>query len=71
MLDHTGSPVTKWWNSNATVSSAYVDFTNPAAVTWFTNRLKLLQTVDGIDSFKFDAGESSWAPPVIFFFSKY
>lgn len=29
---------------------------------WFSDKLKVLQESAGIDSFKFDAGESSWAP---------
>lgn len=40
-----------------------IDFTNPAAVEWWVSRLKLLQEL-GIDSFKFDAGETSWLPQV-------
>lgn len=43
--------------------AAVIDFTNPAAVEWWVSRLKLLQEL-GIDSFKFDAGETSWLPQV-------
>lgn len=43
-------------------TSSHVDFTNPEAVAWFSNRLKLIQENYGIDSFKFDFGESSWLP---------
>lgn len=56
----TGSPTTKWWDG---ATAVHVDFTKPAAVTWFKNRLQLLRNA-GIDSFKFDAGETSWAPSV-------
>ncbi len=52
--------VTQWWNGIA----SYIDFTNPAAVDWFLTRLKKLKAETGIDSFKFDAGESSWSPQV-------
>jgi hypothetical protein len=41
---------------------SYVDFTNPEAVNWWSNRLEKLRTEYRIDSFKFDAGESNWLP---------
>lgn len=65
VLDHNGSPLTKWWNSNAG-EAAYIDFTKTAAVNWYVGRLKALQLSAGIDSYKFDAGESSWTPPVTY-----
>lgn len=61
MLDHNGNPDTQWWNSKR-ADAAYVDFTKPEVQTWFKQRLQRLQTEDGIDSFKFDAGETSWVP---------
>lgn len=54
---------TSWWNDNET-TTAYIDFTKPEARKWYINRLKNLKETAGIDSFKFDAGESSWAPQV-------
>lgn len=45
-----------WWNGNA----SYVDFTNPEAATWWANALRELLAKSGIDTLKFDAGESSW-----------
>jgi alpha-glucosidase (family GH31 glycosyl hydrolase) len=45
-----------WWNGNA----SYIDFTNPKAATWWANALRELLEKSGIDSLKFDAGESSW-----------
>lgn len=60
--DHANNTLTQWWNSNAT-SASYLDFTKPEVAAWFTNRLTALQTSAGIDSYKFDAGESSWTPP--------
>lgn len=62
-VDYQGSPDTQWWNSKKG-EAAYIDFTNPTAAKWFEDRLKKLQEDTGIDSYKFDAGESSWAPPV-------
>lgn len=55
-----GSAATTWWNGNG----SYVDFTNPAAVAWFQRRLQKLRNETGVDSFKFDAGESGWSPQV-------
>lgn len=52
---------TQWWNSGAGKAS-HIDFTKPEAAEWYSNRLKNVQQVGGIDSFKFDAGETSWAP---------
>lgn len=61
VLDHDNKPDTQWWNSK-TGEAAYIDFTKFEAQEWFKERLRRLQTEDGIDSFKFDAGESSWVP---------
>uniref|UniRef100_A0A2S2NFM9 Putative family 31 glucosidase n=1 Tax=Schizaphis graminum TaxID=13262 RepID=A0A2S2NFM9_SCHGA len=49
-----------WWNGNA----SYVDFTNPEAAAWWSNTLRNLLAKSGIDTLKFDAGESSWSPPL-------
>lgn len=61
--NENGSVDTTWWNPNGTVS-AYVDFTNKEAANWWSSRLRYLQETNAIDSFKFDAGESSWSPQV-------
>ncbi|KAM7360771.1 target of brain insulin [Cochliomyia hominivorax] len=61
VLDHNNNPDTQWWNSK-TAEAAYIDFTKSEVQNWFKQRLQRLQTEDGIDSFKFDAGESSWVP---------
>lgn len=63
VLDRSGNPDTQWWDSKAK-EAAYIDFTKPEAAKWYSDRLKKLQTEAGIDSFKFDAGESSWVPQV-------
>lgn len=62
-VDHEGNPDTQWWNSKKG-EAAYIDFTNPAAADWYETRLRKLLADSGIDSYKFDAGESSWAPQV-------
>ncbi|CAG5059003.1 unnamed protein product [Parnassius apollo] len=63
VLNEEGSPDTSWWNNNGSVPG-YIDFTNPDAAEWYSSRLRnLIETYD-IDSLKFDAGESSWSPPV-------
>ncbi|XP_053611418.1 myogenesis-regulating glycosidase-like [Plodia interpunctella] len=63
VLDESGSPDTSWWNNNGSVAS-YIDFTNPAAAEWWYERVKNLTDLYGIDSFKFDAGESYYAPQI-------
>ena len=45
-----------WWNGIA----GMLDVTNPAAVDWFVNRLEKVRQDIGIDSFKFDAGETNY-----------
>ncbi|XP_059620860.1 myogenesis-regulating glycosidase [Phlebotomus argentipes] len=61
VLDHNNKADTEWWNSGKG-EAAYIDFTNPEAAAWFKQRLQELQQETGIDSFKFDAGETSWQP---------
>ncbi|XP_015109889.1 myogenesis-regulating glycosidase [Diachasma alloeum] len=56
-----GSTYTTWWQGNN--GAGVIDFTNPKAVSWWVGRLKALERL-GIDSFKFDAGESSWLPQI-------
>lgn len=52
-----------WWRGNA----SYVDFTNVEARNWFRKRLVHLREAYGIDSFKFDGGESGFSPqPAIY-----
>ncbi|XP_037292253.1 myogenesis-regulating glycosidase [Manduca sexta] len=58
-----GSVETSWWNDNDT-TTAYIDFTNPEARQWFVRRLQALKDAYGIDSFKFDGGETSWSPQI-------
>jgi len=53
--------LTSWWQGD---SSGIIDFTNPEAVTWWITRLNDLKEATGIDSFKFDAGETNWLPDV-------
>lgn len=40
----------------------FLKFTKPASAKWFTDKLTALLQATGIDSFKFDAGESSFSP---------
>ncbi|EFA02566.2 myogenesis-regulating glycosidase [Tribolium castaneum] len=58
VIDDSGSDETSWWNGQA----HHLDFSKQEAAKWFTDRLKLLQEKHGIDGFKFDAGESDYAP---------
>jgi alpha-glucosidase (family GH31 glycosyl hydrolase) len=61
VADHTGNTDTQWWNS-LHGDAAYIDFTKSDAAQWFSDRLKALRQSSGVDSYKFDAGESSWTP---------
>jgi alpha-glucosidase (family GH31 glycosyl hydrolase) len=62
VADRNGNTDTQWWNSEQS-DAAYIDFTNPEADEWYSSRLRDLQKSAGIDSFKFDAGETSWTVP--------
>ncbi|KAK4887086.1 hypothetical protein RN001_003357 [Aquatica leii] len=61
--DLNGSDLTQWWNSNSK-QATYLDFSNLEVQEWFIERLQALQKNHGIDSFKFDAGETTWAPTI-------
>ncbi|XP_072938350.1 myogenesis-regulating glycosidase-like [Epargyreus clarus] len=63
VLGESGSPAGSWWNNNGT-SAGFVDFTNPAAAEWWYERVKSLLNTYGINSAKFDAGESSFTPQI-------
>ena len=54
--DGSTAPI-PWW---AGLQAGMLDVTNPEAVTWFVNRLEEVRSVYGIDSFKFDAGETNY-----------
>lgn len=55
----TGEPVvTRWWQGRA----GLLDVGNPAALDWWLAGLQRLQTLYGIDGFKFDGGESNFVP---------
>lgn len=59
--------LTKWWDGNVT---AILDPTNPEAVSWYLDKLENLKKVYNISSFKFDAGEAGFLPPVFSSFVK-
>ncbi|GBP18687.1 Myogenesis-regulating glycosidase [Eumeta japonica] len=63
VLTEEGSPDTTWWNGNGT-TAGYIDFTNADAASWWAARVQTLADLYGIDSFKFDAGESSFSPQI-------
>lgn len=58
--DHKNNTDTQWWDSQH--HAGFIDFTKTAAAEWFLSRLKALQNETGVDSFKFDAGESTYPP---------
>ncbi|ELU01911.1 hypothetical protein CAPTEDRAFT_169765 [Capitella teleta] len=47
-----------WWNGLGKA----LDVTNPGSVAWFKGCLNLLKEQTGLDSYKFDAGETKWIP---------
>lgn len=51
--------LTTWCDSNM---AGLLDVTNPAAVLWYNKKLRRLQTIYNITSFKFDAGEAHYVP---------
>jgi alpha-glucosidase len=55
-----------WWDGY----SAQLDFTNPAAVQWLKERLDKLVINNGVDGFKFDAGDMEYYPANIVSFEK-
>ncbi|CAG9765483.1 unnamed protein product [Ceutorhynchus assimilis] len=59
----TNQTLATWWNSD---DAHQIDFTQSAAAKWWSDRLTTIQNKAGIDSFKFDAGETDYMnqPPV-------
>ena len=57
--ENTRTPaVISWWNG----SSSVFDFTNPAAMEWFRDRLDYMVKTYHLDGFKFDAGDAEYYP---------
>ncbi|XP_047004095.1 myogenesis-regulating glycosidase-like [Schistocerca americana] len=56
--DSEGSTNTSWWNGRGGI----IDFNSVAASGQWSCMLWKIKTETGIDSFKFDAGETSWLP---------
>ncbi|XP_049813511.1 myogenesis-regulating glycosidase-like [Schistocerca nitens] len=56
--NNNGSISTRWWGGWASI----IDFTNPDAVAWWTDRVAALRNETGVDSFMFDFGETSYLP---------
>ncbi|ODM99332.1 hypothetical protein Ocin01_07359 [Orchesella cincta] len=51
--------LSRWWQG---ANAGVIDVTNQHARFWWTERLEKLQKQTGLDSFKFDAGETFWLP---------
>ncbi|CAK8691043.1 unnamed protein product [Clavelina lepadiformis] len=59
LTDDSGSPdIVRWWNGRGSV----VDFTNHNAASWYKQILSDVKEQFALDSFKFDAGETSYLP---------
>jgi len=52
--NHGKIALREWWDGY----SAVLDFTNPAAISWFKEQLDRLMDCYDIDGFKFDAGDA-------------
>lgn len=61
MTNEQGDPKATWWYSD---DAHQIDFTKAEAAKWFSDRVEALQKIPGVDSFKFDAGETDYAIPV-------
>jgi len=60
MRDADGTPTAvRWWQG----SGALLNVSDPSALDWFEQRLRLLMETTGVDGFKFDAGEGQFVPP--------
>lgn len=66
MKNVNGDTKAIWWYGD---DSHQIDFTKPEAANWFSARVGLLKENPGVDSFKFDAGETDYAIPVRNFIS--
>lgn len=51
--------LTQWWDGSL---AGILDVSNRDAVAWYLDKLKKLQEATNVDSFKFDAGETTWVP---------
>ncbi|XP_072377024.1 myogenesis-regulating glycosidase-like [Diabrotica undecimpunctata] len=58
--DVNGDTRAIWWESD---DAHQVDFTNPDAAKWFSDKIQALADDPGLDGFKFDAGETDYAIP--------
>lgn len=62
LKDVTGEvpALVKWWQGVGGI----LDVENEEAIEWYVKRLRKMKENYGIDSFKFDAGEVTYLPPV-------
>ncbi|WAR14813.1 MYORG-like protein [Mya arenaria] len=60
-LDSPAPMITPWWDGPL---AGILDVSNRSAVDWFLLKLNYMKATYNISSFKFDAGETSWAPHI-------
>lgn len=62
----TGGPaLISWWDTASLPKNkiaGVINFADPGAMAWWQGNLNSLVSDDGIDGFKFDAGEANWFP---------
>jgi alpha-glucosidase (family GH31 glycosyl hydrolase) len=57
-----GVSLIAWWDTFGTKKAGLINFADPAVMNWWAGLLGNIVSNDGIDGFKFDAGEANWFP---------
>ncbi len=57
-----GVSLIAWWDTFGTKEAGLINFSRPNVMDWWSGLLGNIMSNDGIDGFKFDAGEANWFP---------